>query len=46
MIDPLAMSVAVRLVLSAAGVLLLVGMLTGVRKYAQIARSANAQAHP
>lgn len=46
MIDPLALPVAVRLALSAAGGLLLIGMLTGVWKYAQIARSAEAVAHP
>lgn len=46
MIDPLTLSAAVRLALSAAGGLLMVGLLTGVWKYAQIARSAEAQAHP
>lgn len=46
MIDPSTLSAAVRLALSAAGALLMVGMLTGVWKYAQIARSSDAQAHP
>lgn len=46
MIDPVTLSAPVRLALSAAGVLLMVGLLTGVWKYAQIARSASAQAHP
>lgn len=37
---------ATRLALTAAGAFLLVGLLTGVWKYWQIARSAEAQAHP
>lgn len=37
---------SIKLALSAAGVFLLVGLLTGVWKYLQIARSPEAQAHP
>lgn len=46
MIDPESLSAAVRLALSSSGVLLLAGLLTGVWKYAQIARSVEAVAHP
>lgn len=37
---------AAALCVAAAGCLLMVGMLTGIWKYAQMARSADAQAHP
>lgn len=47
--EPLAgavMELPVRVALSASGVFLLVGLLTGVWKYAGMARSSDAQAHP